>query len=70
MRSCERAVHQPVSRSSGLPTDTAACGGRIAQPIESAIPAECASSSSGAEEYRKEEHHDVTERQAHGSQPV
>jgi hypothetical protein len=40
MRSCERAVHQPVSRSSGLPTDTAACRGRIAQPIESVIPAE------------------------------
>jgi hypothetical protein len=35
MRSCERAVQQPVSRSSGLPTDTAACRGRIAQPIES-----------------------------------
>jgi hypothetical protein len=40
MRSCERAVHQPVSRSSGLPTDTAACRGRIAQPVESVIPAE------------------------------
>jgi hypothetical protein len=40
MRSCERAVHQPVSRASGLPTDTAACRGRIAQPIESVIPAE------------------------------
>ena len=34
------------------------------------IPAECASSSSGAEDHRKEERHDVTERQAHGSQPV
>ena len=34
-----------------------------------AIPQECASSSSGAEEYRKEER-GVTERQAHGSQPV
>src|SRR4029453_5386306 len=28
------------------------------------------SSSSGAEEHRKVEHYDVTERQAHGSQPV
>jgi hypothetical protein len=34
------------------------------------IPTECASSSSGAEDHRKEECHDVTERQAHGSQPV
>jgi hypothetical protein len=34
------------------------------------IPRECASSSSGAEDHRKEEYHDVTERQAHGSQPV
>jgi hypothetical protein len=34
------------------------------------IPRECASSSSGAKDHRKEEHHDVTERQAHGSQPV
>jgi hypothetical protein len=41
-------------------------GGHPAQ----AIPAGCASSSSGAEDHRREEHHDVTERQAHGSQPV
>ena len=34
------------------------------------ILSECASSSSGAEDHRKEERHDVTERQAHGSQPV
>jgi hypothetical protein len=34
------------------------------------IPAECASSSSGVEDHRKEGYHDVTERQAHGGQPV
>jgi hypothetical protein len=40
------------------------------RPLTGLILPECASSSSGAEEHRKEEHHDVTERQAHGSQPV